>query len=369
MRRTRLTFILTVQTILFLAHAVVFATWTSLAGPTRPGGISRLAMAFALLSVSFVGASLLAFRYYNIFVRTLYTLAGIWLGILNFLFLGSLASWIIYGVVRIARINWPSHDVIGVVFAIAVATSLYGTANSFWLRVRRIDIALPNLPAVWRGRTAGLVSDTHLGPVRAEGFSKQVVARLNQLKPDVVLLTGDFYDGTAADVVACAAPLAKLTARFGAFFVTGNHEEFTTPQKYVEALSRAGVRVLHNEKVDLEGLQIVGIPYHQMGQPENFRAALRGTAIDPGRASILLIHAPNRLWEAEQEGVSLQLSGHTHKGQFFPWTLAVKRIYKQFAYGLQNLGNMQVYTTCGAGTWGPPVRLGSNPEIVLFRFL
>ncbi len=369
MRRSRLTFILTVQMILFLAHAVVFATWISLVGPTRLGSTSKLVVVFALLSVSFVGSSLLAFRYYNIFVRALYTLAGIWLGFLNFLFLGSLAAWFVYAGVRITRINWSSRNIVAAIFGIAVITSLYGTANAFFLRVRRIDISLPNLPSAWRGRTAALVSDTHLGPVRGPGFSQRIVARLNQLNPDVVFITGDFYDGTAVDVITCASPLAQLNARFGAFFVTGNHEEFTNAARYIEALSNAGVRVLQNEKVDVEGLQIVGIPYHQMGRPENFSAALRDTSIDPARASILLIHAPNRLWEAEKAGISLQLSGHTHKGQFFPWTLAVKRIYKQFGYGLHTLGNMLVYTTSGAGTWGPPVRLGSDPEIVLFRFV
>ena len=184
----------------------------------------------------------------------------------------------------------------------------------------------------------------------------------------MVFITGDFYDGTAADVVACASPLAQLSVRFGAFFVTGNHEEFTNAARYIDALSRARVRVLHNEKVDVEGLQVAGIPYHEMGHPERFVATLRGIGIDSASPSILLIHAPNRLWEAERAGVSLQLSGHTHRGQFFPWTLAVKRIYKQFGYGLQRLGNMQVYTTSGAGTWGPPVRLGTDPEIVLIRF-
>jgi len=358
-----------VQSILFLGHAIVFGTWVSLAGPAPLGSISKLAIAFALLSVSFIGSSLLAFRYYNALIRTLYTLAGIWLGLLNFLVLGALAAWVVYGVARIGRINWPSRSIAGVVFGVAILAGLCGTANAFWLRVRRIEVTLPNLPAAWRGRTAALVSDTHLGPVRGAGFSKRIVSRLNQMNPDVVFITGDFYDGTAADVVACASPLARLNARFGAFFVTGNHEEFTNADRYIEALSNAGVRVLQNEKLDVEGLQIVGIPYHQMGRPENFSAALRDIRIDPARASILLIHAPNRLWEAEKAGVSLQLSGHTHRGQFFPWTLAVKRIYRQFAYGLHTLGNMQVYTTSGAGTWGPPVRLGSDPEIVLFRFV
>jgi len=368
-RRTRLNFILTIQVILFLAHAVVFGTWVSLAGAAPLGSISKLAIVFALLSVSFVGSSLLAFRYYNIFVRALYTLAGIWLGLLNFLFLGSLASWIVYDVARIGRINWLSRSIAGSIFGIAILTGLYGTANAFWLRVRRIEVTLPNLPAAWRGRTAALVSDTHLGPVRGAGFTKKIVARLNQLNPDVVFITGDFYDGTAADVAACAAPLSNLTARFGAFFVTGNHEEFTNADQYMSALSRAGVRVLQSEKVDVEGLQIIGMPYHEMAQPDRFAATLDKIGVNRASASILLIHAPNRLWEAERAGISLQLSGHTHRGQFFPWTLAVKRIYKQFGYGLQRLGSLQVYTTSGAGTWGPPVRLGSDPEIVLFHFV
>ncbi len=369
MRRTRFNFILTVQLILFLAHAVVFATWTSLAGPTRWGSTSKLAIAFALLSVSFVGASLLAFRYYNAIVRVLYTLAAVWLGLLNFLFFGSLAAWIACGTARIARLSWTSRGIVEVIFVLAILTGLYGTANAFRLRVRRVDLALPNLPESWRGRTAALVSDTHLGPIRGAGFTTRIVSLLNRLRPDAVFITGDFYDGTAADVTAFAAPLSQLTARFGAFFVTGNHEEFTNPRQYMDALSRAGVRILRNETADLEGLQIVGISYHEMRTPEHFRAALRSTSFDANRPSVLLIHAPNRLWEAEQAGISLQLSGHTHRGQFFPWTLAVKRIYRQFAYGLQKLGNMHVYTTSGAGAWGPPVRLGSDPEVVIFRFL
>ena len=369
MRRRRLNFILSVQLVLFLAHGVVFATWISFWGPTGPGGISKLALIFAFLSVSFVGASLLAFRYYNILVRALYTVAAAWLGILNFCFLASLACWIVYAGVRLAGLRWPSRDLAAVLFGFAFLTAAYGIANSLFLRVRRLDVTLPNLPPAWRGRVAALVSDAHLGPVRGAGFSRRVVSMLNRLQPDVVFLTGDFYDGTAADLVGFASPLADLTAPLGAYFVTGNHEEFTIAQKYVEALTKAGVRVLHMEKVNVDGLQIIGIPYHEMATSDRFRAALRSTGLDPAAPSVLLIHAPNRLWEAEQAGISFQLSGHTHKGQFFPWTRVVRRMYGKFAYGLQKLDNMQVYTTSGAGTWGPPVRLGSDPEIVLFRFV
>jgi len=118
----------------------------------------------------------------------------------------------------------------------------------------------------------------------------------------------------------------------------------------------------------VDGLQIVGVFYRELATSDRFRSVMRKAELNKDRASVLLAHAPNRLWEAEQEGISLQLSGHTHAGQFFPWTRIVSRIYGKFAYGLQNLGNMTVYTSCGAGTWGPPLRLGTNPEIVLIQF-
>ena len=367
--RRRLTFILIVQSILFLAHGLVFATWISFLPTARPGGVSALAIVFALLSLSFVAASALAFRYYNIFARAFYTAAAVWLGILNFLFLASIACWIVYAGARIARVQGPSQSVAGILFGIALVAAGYSVLNSLRLRTRRIDMKLPGLPPAWRGRVAALVSDTHLGPVRGAGFSRRIVSLLNRLNPHVVFLTGDFYDGTAGDLPAFAAPLKDLKAPFGSFFVTGNHEEFSDPRQFTRALSAAGVRILENETVALEGLQIAGIPYHEMATSAGFRAALRATGVNPAMPSVLLIHAPNRLWEAEQAGISLQLSGHTHRGQFFPWTLAVLRVYGKFAYGLETLGRMQVYTTCGAGTWGPPMRLGSDPEIVLFRFV
>ncbi len=369
MRRRRLQFIFTVQLILFLAHGIVYKTWTSFWGGTDPGGVSKLAIVFALLSVSFVGASLLAFRYYNIFVRALYTAAAAWLGFLNFCFLASLACWIVYAGVRVAGFPLTSRRLAAVIFGVAIVTATVGMANSFWLRVRRLNVRLPNLPRSWHGRVAALVSDTHLGPVRGTGFSGRIVSLLNRYKPDVVFLTGDFYDGTAADVNLFAKPLAGLTAPLGAYFVTGNHEEFTNPRQYIDALSHAGVRVLDNETVTVDGLQILGIAFHELATPGHFRAALSHAGLDRTNPSVLLTHAPNRLREAEQAGVTFQLSGHTHKGQFFPWTRVVTRIYGKFAYGLHTLGNLQVYTTSGAGTWGPPIRLGSNPEIVLLRFI
>jgi predicted MPP superfamily phosphohydrolase len=127
------------------------------------------------------------------------------------------------------------------------------------------------------------------------------------------------------------------------------------------------VRVLSTEKVEVDGLQILGVPYRNAAGGK-LALALDSMGLDRERASILLVHAPDHPEIAEAAGVSLQLSGHTHLGQFVPWSWMARRIYRQFVYGLSRIGKMQVFTSSGAGTWGPPLRLGSNPEIVMLQF-
>ena len=162
--------------------------------------------------------------------------------------------------------------------------------------------------------------------------------------------------------------MSKLTAPHGVYFVAGNHEQFGDDSKYLRAIAAAGVRVLSNEKVEVDGLQIIGVPYRNATQHGHLASVLDGIRLDRDRASILLTHAPDYPEIAEAAGVSLQLSGHTHVGQFIPWSWMARRIYRQFVYGLSRIGKMQVFTSSGAGTWGPPLRLGSNPEIVVLEF-
>jgi uncharacterized protein len=176
------------------------------------------------------------------------------------------------------------------------------------------------------------------------------------------------YDGTRANVGALAEPWSTLSVPLGAFFVTGNHEEFTSRDKYLQAISKAGVRVLNNEKIELEGLQIIGVHYREFVDPEQFRTILRGASIAPERPSVLLVHAPHGLAIAEEAGISLQLCGHTHGGQFPPASWIASRVYGAYVHGLHRFGRLLVFTSWGVGTWGPPLRVGTNPEIVLITF-
>lgn len=357
-----------IQSVLCLTHLFLYETWTFSPNGTAILGTLRIKLALAFLSVSFVAASLLAFRYTNAALRLFYRAAAIWVGLLTFLVAGAAFSWIIFGTARLAGLEVNFHRTVELLFGAATVAGLCGVFNANWTRITRATVRLANLPAAWRGRKAALISDVHLGHVRNGPFLRRIVAMTLKEQPDAIFIAGDLYDGTAIDARRAAEPLSDLVAPHGVYFVAGNHEQFGDDSKYLRAIAAAGVRVLSNERVEVDGLQIVGVPYRSATHGGHFASVLRGIRLDHNRASILLTHAPDHPEVAEAAGVSLQLSGHTHLGQFIPWSWMARRVYRQFVYGLSRIGNMQVFTSSGAGTWGPPLRLGSNPEIVVLEF-
>jgi uncharacterized protein len=361
-------FVAVVQTVLFLTHFFLYQTWVYKNPTLSSNAAVWLSVALGLLSISFVIATLLAHRYTNPVLRAFYRAAAVWLGLLSFLFVAAVGSWVVFGIASILHRHLNFHLTVKYMYAGALAIGLLGVINASWTRITRATVRLANLPSAWRGRKAALISDVHLGHVRNRNFLERMVAKILDEGPDAIFIAGDLYDGTFIDAARAAEPLSKLTAPHGVYFVAGNHEQFGDDSKYLQAVKAAGVRVLNNEKVEADGLQIVGVPYNQATRGEHLASALKSVRIDRERASILLVHAPDHPEVAEAAGVSLQLSGHTHHGQFLPWTWFARKIYRQFVYGLSRIGKMQVFTSSGAGTWGPPLRLGSNPEIVMLQF-
>jgi uncharacterized protein len=324
-----------------------------------------------VLSGTFIVAALLGFRFGNRFVGFIYKLASVWLGVLNFLFWAAWLCWLVALLLRIVPADASStiRPWIGtVLFGAALLISVYGFINARVFRERRITVMLPRLPESWRGRTALLVTDLHLGHINSTGFAKRIADIARRLNPSIIFVAGDLYDGSKADPARLAAPLFELAPEHGIYFSGGNHEDFGDVQEYSAAIKRGGVRVLHNERVSVDGLQVIGVSYADSTLPAHLRAYLDSLHLSNGPASILLNHVPHRLPIVEQTGVSLQLSGHTHGGQMFPFTLIVRWAYGKFSYGLQQFGRLQVFTSSGAGTWGPPMRVGTHPEVVLITF-
>lgn len=362
--------IVIMQSILFVGHWLLFATWKSFwaldTTITTP-----LAAVLLVLSLSFTTASLLGFRYTNAFVAVFYNLAAIWLGFLNFLFWAALLCWpadlffrFTMAHASVAVRPWIAF----ILFGLAVVVSLCGFVNARVIRERRITVTLPNLPESWHGRTALLLSDLHLGNVNGAGFSRRILKIARRLDPSIIFIAGDLYDGSVAEAERLARPLFAMNPPLGVYFSEGNHEDYGDAAGYCAALREGGIRVLHGEVVDIDGVKVIGIPYADSVYPMHFANFLEGLRLNPEQPSILLNHVPNRLPITEKAGVSLQLSGHTHGGQVFPFTWFTRRAFGRFTYGLQEFGRLQVLTSSGAGTWGPPMRVGSTPEVVLITF-
>lgn len=360
------------QALLFLAHWFIYRTLIDFSGHLGPDRTLALGIALFLLSFSFIVAALLSFRFHNTLVAVFYKIAVVWLGFLNFFFLAACLCWLVSLALRLSPLApaLPQYRplIAAVFFAMALIAGIYGLLNALWIRIRRITIQIPRLPQPWRGRTALLLSDLHLGNVNGLRFSRRIAALAARLHPDIIFFPGDLFDGTKTDADRLTTPFKTLTPPLGIYFSIGNHEEFGNAAHYTHAITRAGIRVLNNEKVIVDGLQILGIPYADSTYPIRLRATLEALRPDPAQPSILLNHAPSRLPIVEQAGISLQLSGHTHGGQIIPFNWFTRYAFGKFTYGLQRFGALQVYTSSGAGTWGPPMRIGTHPEIVLIKF-
>ena len=354
-----------VQSILLLAHWLLYCTWIDFCGYPRPAFALGLRVALPVLACSFVVAALLGFYFNNLLVTALYRIASVWMGFLNYLFFAACLSWLAWWLLELSWLdsNAARHRPLIAWFFldVAVAVSLYGLLNARRMRVRQLAIRLDNLPLAWHGRRALVISDLHLGHVNGAGFSKRIVALASRLKPDIVFIPGDFFDGVKTDPERVAAPFKELSPPFGVYFSTGNHDEFGDTAGFLAALKHADVRVLANEKVIVDGLQILGVRYHDTTFPIRMRPILESLRIDRNTTSILLNHVPNRLPIVEEAGVSLQLSGHTHGGQIAPFTWLTQRVFGKFTHGLHSFGSLRVYTSYGAGTWGPPLRVGTTP--------
>jgi hypothetical protein len=357
-----------VQSILFLGHWFLYRTLVRFFGLANPSVLLTMRVGMALLSVGLVATSFLAFRYSNLLVRCLYTGAASWLGIFYFLILAAILAWILYGLAKLFHFPLDRKILIEILIGMAFVASLYGFINAAVIRITRINVQLPGLASSWKGKTAVWVSDTHLGQVRNFGFAQKIAAMVQDLRPDIIFVGGDLYDGEAVDGDKVIEPFSRLSAPYGTYFITGNHEEFYDNTKYLQAARRAGMRVLYNEKVELDGLQIIGVDYRDTRREEPFRSILKEIGIDRLKPSILLKHAPFYLQAARDHGITLQLSGHTHHGQVFLFRFITSRVYQGYDYGLKRFGDLSVYTSSGAGTWGPPMRVDTKPEIVVITF-
>ncbi|MEV6735989.1 metallophosphoesterase [Streptomyces sp. NPDC051104] len=269
-----------------------------------------------------------------------------------------------------SRRLFVSRVVGGAVAATAVGTVGYGTYGV--LRgpaVKRVTVPLAKLPRAAHGFRIAVVSDIHLGPVLGRSFAQKVVDTINSTQPDLVAVVGDLVDGSVKDLGPAVAPLSRLKARHGSYFVTGNHEYFSGADQWVEEVRRLGLHPLENARTELPAFDLAGVndlAGESEGEGPDFTKALGDR--DTSRAVVLLAHQPLQVHEAVRHHVDLQLSGHTHGGQLWPGNFVAAAANPTVA-GLDRYGDTQLYVSRGAGAWGPPTRVGAPSDITVIELV
>ncbi len=347
-----------------------------------------LAILYGFLSVSFIIGAILI--HYNDFIvtRIFYVLSFFWLGLMIHLLLAVILAWIVIGIFKLFGLD--IKFIIGLLaFSLTLLYCLYGVWNAWHPIIKNIEVEITGLPSAWQGKTVVHLADLHLGLIHRVSFADKIVRQVNDLGPDLIVITGDLFDGMGGEPALFINTLNKLKATDGTYFITGNHEVYLGAKKIIEILKDTNIKVLDNELVHIDGLQLIGVSYPEFDEPRDSNIIGNMAGHTPDMPSILLYHSPISIEQEEktsanqhfsiywspntdftktrESGINLQLSGHTHAGQIFPASLIAKWIYHGYSYGLFKDSDFTLYVTSGVGTWGPPMRTGNKPEIVMIK--
>lgn len=339
-------------------------------GPLRGAALAAIAVLGALLLLHPASVRLFGRRYPKGLALVTASWLGLWWILVVVLALTDGAAAVLASVSPLAFPPGASAGAKALVSLAFVAVAAGSGARSALREpgVRSVEIRLRRWPAALDGYRVVQLSDVHVGRVIRRRFVADMVRRVNALSPDLVAITGDLVDGSVAELGSEVEPLAELVARDGAYFVTGNHEYFSGADAWVARLRALGIRVLRNERVRIgtggAGFELAGVddPHGALvgGGGEDLARALGGR--DPRSALVLLAHQPRTFHRAAGFGIDLQLSGHTHGGQIWPFG-AVVRMTTPYVRGHHREGEAQLYVSRGTGFWGPPLRLFAPAEI------
>ncbi|MCX6795666.1 MAG: metallophosphoesterase [Candidatus Falkowbacteria bacterium] len=326
-----------------------------------------------LLSFSFISVFLAQFlvnRFDNGYTASFYFLIASWIGI-------AWQAFLAYFVIIILRfvlgLFAPVDFSIFSWFFIGLTAifSLYGFYNAFSPENHEVKVEIENLPDFWLGKKIVHLSDVHIGAIYRQKFMARIVSEVEKIKPEMVLITGDLFDGTEGDFSQSSKELLALHAPSGVHFVCGNHEGRLIHSGPVEHLTGSGIEVLDNRLEEIHGLQILGVT-HPLNGIKTFDLAEKIKSLsgfNSKKPSILMFHEPIQFSSVAEIGVDLYLAGHTHYGQMFPFNFISNLAYQGYSRGVRKFKQMTGIISTGVGTWGPPLRTLSRSEIVVITLL
>jgi uncharacterized protein len=343
----------------------------------RIGGLAVILLSFVAIPLGLLSRSMQSRKWADRSAALGLFMVGFFSSLFVFTLLRDVALLVAASVLPAPRFATLLHGSALFTAGLAVFATLMGFINARRrARIVSVDIPLQNLPSSLHGFSIAQISDVHVGPTIKRPYVDAIVDAVNELNADLIAVTGDLVDGSVHELAPHTEPLARLKSRHGTFFVTGNHEYYSGERAWTAQFKRLGLQVLMNEHVvlthDGARLLIAGVSdysaHHFNPQQRSDPARALQNAPADVSARILLAHQPRSAPAAAAAGFDLQLSGHTHGGQFWPWTLFV-RLQQPFTAGLHRLNQLWIYISRGTGYWGPPKRFGSPSEITYLRLV
>ena len=313
----------------------------------------------------FAGAMIYGGKNFSVLNSWIYTVGGVWLGLLTYLVITTLIVSILLILNNYLGLNIPIRLITIILLFCSIATVVIGIINANKIRVVNIEVNSPALSTLWKGKKIVFSSDTHLGLIRREKFMKKIVDIINKENPDIIFNLGDLIDGPSFPYTKGFAPINELKSMFGNYYVEGNHEHYSQEYNVFGENFPKNLNDITGKKVMINNTQIIGIPYGAMKGPKEINQELEQVKYDKNIPSIILMHDPKDTDKLADNGVSLVLSGHTHAGQFFPFTLLVKKIAGKYFHGLTYSKDTAEITSSGVGTAMVPIRIDTVPEIVV----
>lgn len=336
--------------IYFLMHYYVFNRIGGLLG-VKKGVYFYLIMIIATLS--FIGASILERTVANGITRIFYIISATWFGIVFLLF----SSLLVFEIVNLI-FKVPKFISGIIIISLVVVLTIFSIISALFVSVKTVDVPM-NIDKELR---IVQLSDLHVGTVRNSGFLIEVVKKTNKLEPDAVMITGDLIDSGARINSNMFDAINDINSEV--FFVIGNHETYEDLNNFLEILGNTKTKIIRNDVVEFQGIQIIGMDHSE--RKSYFTEKINEIKINKSRPSILLYHPPVNVKELNKQGISLQLAGHTHAGQIFPFNFLTRLVHSHIK-GLHEYNGSYIYVSPGTGTWGPPMRLGSNNEITVIK--
>ncbi len=306
-----------------------------------------------LISLSFIVTSTIERKVPNHISRFFHILSASYLGVLVIGFFIVVVFEVLRFIIKLQNETWGA-----IIIVTIVLLSAFALINALFVRTNTIDVSLDVKNDVkivqW--------SDVHLGTIKNGPFLKELVEKTNKEKPDVLVITGDLFDGTAPLTKGMLAPINDIKVPI--LFVIGNHETYEGLDQITKIIKDTHIKMLRNEMIEVDGIQFVGVDFSE--DRKYLEKTLPNIKYNQSKPTVLLYHHPVEMQYSSEQGIDLHLAGHTHNGQIFPFNLLVKTVYPKIK-GIYDINGMKLYVSQGTNTWGPPMRLGSHSEITVIN--